>query len=528
MQFLLVENSNNLQVYSKDNSVDRKVDRQLKTKFGYPFSFKDDKWRLDGSSVINFNSLTSMDDELRDGFKSTLCRYAEELSAGHTLNCFKYFNAFMKANNERHITVQSLSNYRASLNTDNEYRLGMLKGFLLAWNEWGFKGVNNEVASYLKELTLKGSPKGNAVKGACPYSGPLTLNELGSLIDWASNAFNNKELILKEYACFMVLALTGRRFVQIRSLRSQDLMNHEGENGYDYIINCPRAKQIRANFRSQFTPLPINEDLYLILNNQRNASIKLVEKHLGFKISSRVKDQIPIFLEEIRLEEVVDEEDLENKLENIPDYLHMSQRTGLSLLKGTSVKSRAYSERTGDFINFTAYRFRYTKGTNLARRGITGVALAAGLDHSDTQHIGMYVENTEERAKQIDAVMAPILAPLAQAFAGKLIASERDAVRANDPNSRIKNGISESIGSCGTHSFCASGYRACYTCINFQPWVEAPHENVLEEVLFERKRQEESGVSPYVIQSTDRLLLAIQQVILMCGEKKLKEKIVSG
>lgn len=528
MQLLLVENSNNLQIYSEDNSVDRKIDRQLKTKFGYPFNFNDNKWRLDGSTVINFNNLTSMNDELKAGFKSTLCRYAEELSAGYTFSIFRHFNDFMKIDNVSEITIQSLSGYRASLDEDNEHRLGTIKAFFLAWNEWGFKGVDNEVVSYLKELTLKGRSKGNAVKGACPYSGPLTLNELGSLIDWSSNAFNNQELSLKEYACFMTLALTGRRFVQIRSLRSQDLIINEGKGGYDYLINCPRAKQIRANFRSQFTPLTINEDLYLILSNQRNASIELVESHLGFKISSKIKNKIPIFLEETRLKTIVDKEDLENKLDNIPDYLHMSSQTGFSLLRGVSVKSTAYSERTGDFINFTAYRFRYTKGTNLARRGITGVALAAGLDHSDTQHIGIYVENTEERAKQIDAIMAPILAPLAQAFSGKLIASERDAIRTNDPHSRIKNGISEGVGNCGTYSFCASGYRACYTCANFQPWLQAPHDNVLQEILSERERQEESGVSPYVIQSTDRLLLAVQQVILMCKEESLKEKIISG
>ena len=123
--------------------------------------------------------------------------------------------------------------------------------------------------------------------------------------------------------------------------------------------------------------------------------------------------------------------------------------------------------------------------------------------------------------------MAPILAPLAQAFAGKLIASERDAIRANDPNSRVKNGVSQNIGNCGTHAFCASGYRACYTCVNFQPWLEAPHTNVLTEVLEERKKQENLGISQNVIQSTDKLLLAVQQVVLMCEAIKSEERIVN-
>jgi len=123
-------------------------------------------------------------------------------------------------------------------------------------------------------------------------------------------------------------------------------------------------------------------------------------------------------------------------------------------------------------------------------------------------------------AERIDEIMSPVLAPLAQAFAGKLIASERDALRANDPHSRVRNEKSNIVGNCGTHAFCASGFRACYTCLNFQAWRDAPHEEVLEELLVERKRQEDWGVSPNVIQSTDLLVLAVQQVILMCNQAK--------
>ncbi len=489
------------------------------SKSGYTFFYSDSKWRLDGSTVINFQLLTDLDPETQDGFRKALCRYAEELSAMHTANMFGRFNAYMKATSEGKISLQGLTNYRASFDSDNEYKLGTLKGFLLAWYEWGFSGINKDVADYLEELTLRGNPKGNAVKGGCPYSGPLTHNELGSLIDWASNAFTKGILNLKEYACFMALALTGRRYVQIRSLRSVDLVAREDSNGNDYVINCPRAKQRGVDFRGQFTPLPINEDLYLLLHNQRNQSIQSVESCLGQKLPASLREQIPIFTEESRVNMLSSLDDLKERLSSTPDYLHMTAYSAFELLRSVSIKSTARSERTGDFINFTASRFRYTKGTNLARRGISGVALAAALDHSDTQNIGIYTENTEETAHQIDDVMAPILAPLAQAFSGKLIASEKDAIRANDPNSRVKNSKFDSIGNCGTYAFCASGYRACYTCSSFEPWIEAPHEEVLQEVLAERKKQKELGISNNVIQSTDRLLLAVQQIIVMCKQE---------
>ncbi|GAA0296111.1 hypothetical protein GCM10009128_13450 [Psychrosphaera haliotis] len=501
---------------------------QYTTKSGYPFYFSDIEWRLDGSTVINFQRLTVIEPETEEGFRKALCRYAEELSAMHTFNMFNRFNAYMKATKEGKLSLQGLTNYRASFDSNSEYKLGALKGLLLAWHEWGFNGVSKEIADYLEELTLKGNPKGNAVKGACPYSGPLTHNELGALIDWASNAFTKEILNLKEYVGFMALVLTGRRYVQIRSLRSVDLVVREDSNGNDYVINCPRAKQCGVGFREQFTPLPINEDLYLLLHNQRNQSIQYVESCLGLKLSASQREQIPIFIEETRINKLSSVEDLETRLSNTPDYLHMAADSASELLRGVSVKNTACSERTGDYINFTASRFRYTKGTNLARRGISGVALAAALDHTDTQNIGVYTENTEETAKQIDEVMAPLLAPLAQAFSGKLIASERDAVRANDPNSRVKNGKSGNVGNCGTYAFCASGYRACYTCSSFEPWIEGPHEEVLNEILAEREKQKEIGISINVIQSTDRLLLAVQQVIVMCKQEQSTKECANG
>ena len=517
-----------MKLFHESNQVNLNSIQLHKSKSGYQFDFHANKWMLDGSYVINFSRLRRINKETEIGFRKALCRYAEELSSAFTITVFTHFNMYFDATCCESINIIDLTNYRASLNADNEHKLGVLKGFLIAWHEWGFKGVDAEVVRYLNELTLKGCRKGKAVLGACPYSGPLSMNELGGLFDWAANAFAINKINLEEFAYFMVLALTGRRPIQIRYLRSRDLVSREDSNGYDFVINCPRSKQRNSKFREHFSILPINEDLYLILQNQRDYSIKLIEDKLNLKLSNNLLKEIPVFLELKRVKKIRSIKDLENKLKNTPDFLHMTSSRARAMLHKLSCLNTARSERTGEYINFNAYRFRYTKGTNLARRGISGVALAVALDHSDTQSIGIYVENTEETVMQIDEIMAPILAPLAQAFSGKLIPSERDAVRANDPNSRIKNGSSNSLGNCGTYAFCASGYRACYTCSNFQPWLQANHKEVLDEIMTERKYQVEIGISPNVIESTDRLLLAVQQVIIMCKSKNLEEILIDG
>lgn len=492
------------------------------SKMGYKFDRNIDRWQLDGSTTINLGRMRNLNVATRDGLRKALCRYAEELSASSVDVFFSYFNLYCDETGAQCVNVAGLTNWRASLSGETEHRLGALKAFLIGWNEWGFTGVKDEVVEYLDELTLKGVVKGKAVRRACPYSGPLTKIEQGALLDWVSNAFIKKTIDLFQYAYFLTLVFTGRRSVQIRSLRACDLTFRVDSKGHDYIVKFPRAKQRGVGFRKAFRSLSVNEDLYLILENQAEASQALVEQVLGKKLPPSVRLQIPVFLAEDRIAGLRDIENLIACLDETADFLHMSRDQAMAILRSVSVKNTARSERTGEFINFTSRRFRYTKATNLARRGITGVALAAALDHTDTQNIDVYTENTEEMGQQISAIMAPILAPLAQAFAGKLIDSERYAMRANDPHSRVKNDNTNAVGNCGTFAFCASGYRSCYTCMSFQAWRDAPHEEVLNEILSERVRQSVAGVSKNVIESTDRLLLAVQQVILMCQQAKSK------
>jgi len=498
-----------------------RIDPDWRTsKMGYKFNRKHNTWQIDGSTTINHDLVQYLDDVTLDGFRSALCRYAEELSASTTENVMSNLKRYCHQTGESSINITGLTTWRSLLTEETEWWLGSLKGFIMAWNEWRFPGIDDQVVKYLSEIKLRGNPKGKAVSLSCPYSGPLTRTELGALLEWSSNAFISKTINLCQYTFFLSLALTGRRPVQIRSLRACDLAHKSDAKGSDYILSCPRAKQRGMGFRDSFRPLAINEDLYLLLDNQAKVSQAVIERILGQTLPTKIREQIPVFLESGRAVELRDIEHLVACLNETPDYLHMTEKTSYQVLQEIAVKNKARSERTGDFINFTARRFRYTKGTNLARRGITGVALAYALDQSDTQNIDVYTENTEEMAEQIDSVMAPILAPLAQAFSGTLINSEREALRANDPHSRVKNDKSHCIGNCGTHSFCASGYRACYTCINFQAWRDAPHEEVLEEIYNERKHQSELGLSRNVIQATDRLILAIEQVVSLCNQAK--------
>ncbi len=178
------------------------------------------------------------------------------------------------------------------------------------------------------------------------------------------------------------------------------------------------------------------------------------------------------------------------------------------------------SERSGRPIHLNPNRFRYTLGTNLASEGKGVYVIAEALDHSDTQNAGVYVKNIPDIVSRIDKAVALELAPYAQAFRGVLIPSEKQARRGNDPASRISNG-NGNVGSCGSHGFCgALAPLACYTCAHFQPWLDGPHEEVLDGLIQERDRVVELTGDLKVASANDRLIYAVSDVIHRCRVAK--------
>jgi len=512
--------SNNTNLSSNASKVLSAFEGEHVSKLGYEFNFMSERWQLSGDISVLFKNIETDDHDFELGFRAALSRYAEEYSPFHVENMFKATRAYLKKAKAQSLTVNGLSVYKSQLAKEHEYKLGAVKGFWLSWFDWGFPGIDKEVADFLDEMVLAGNEKGKAVKKRCPYTGPLTELEQSSLLEWAANAFSEGVIDLTVYTNFIVLLFTGRRGIQIRSLRFCDLSISETRDGNNYDLRVPRAKQRGVGFREVFNPISITEELYLLLKCLVEESCSRIERLFSEKLSADFIKELPVFIEWGRVKEFVSLDDLERKFKKTPDYLHIKKSSSDELLRVFCRKSQAKSERTGDFICLNSRRFRYTKGTNLSRRGISGVALAHALDQSDTQNIGVYTENTSKNAEIINEVMADMLAPLAQAFAGKLIDSERDALRADDPHSRVKNERFHSVGNCSTHSFCASGYRACYTCIKFQPWRDAPHDEVLQDLLTERERQKGAGVSENVIKATDRLLLAVKRVVQLCEQVK--------
>jgi hypothetical protein len=150
------------------------------------------------------------------------------------------------------------------------------------------------------------------------------------------------------------------------------------------------------------------------------------------------------------------------------------------------------------------------------------------LDHSDTQNVHVYTENVPEHLDAIDAAVARQLAPLAQAFAGVLIQGETEAVRGDDPTSRIRADNGAVTGICGHFGFCGALVPiACYTCKFFQSFLDGPHRLMLEGLLAERERVLRVTGDKTIAAINDRTIFAVAEVMRRCEEVK-KERGESG
>jgi len=429
------------------------------------------------------------------------------------------FKKYLRDTGASQVTSVDLINWRAKLGVDEQWQLGGLKGFLLAWYDYGFEGVSKEVVDLLEGWRIQGNEKGAAVASGCPESGPYTDLELAALFDWANMAVANKELAFEDYAYLLTLAMTARRPVQIAALRGRDLVEENAQGAPLFRLNIPRAKQRGLKFRGSFRSLAVIEDLYLVLQQQHRQSVAAVSAAIGQVFDPARVGEVPVFLNRERLKGVGSAVQVRDLLhEETPDALHATTKSLAYSLQRCARASTARSERTGEFIRLSATRFRYTRGTKLRREGFGPFVIAELLDHSDIQNVRVYTDNTAQEAVVINELIGAQLAPFAQACLGKLVHSEREAIRGNDPRSRVPNGHQHAVGTCGNYGFCASGYRACYTCYHFQPWVDGPHEEVLADIYAEKERARTAGCSEVIVNANDQLILAVEHCVSMCKE----------
>jgi hypothetical protein len=336
--------------------------------------------------------------------------------------------------------------------------------------------------------------------------------EVESLQAALDRAYAACDVGMEGYVLTYLFMLLGQRAVQYAALKVRDVGVARVEDGTSvYTLRVPRAKQRDQLSRSEFTDRVLAPQIGQLLIEYSDAV------RMKFKGLLSDPSDAPLFPARRRISKTEPQ-----------DFAYHRTWSGLRFfLVVTLLRLKAASERTGQPLHINAVRFRRTFLTRAAIEGHPPLVLAELADHNDTQNIGVYIEARPELVDRIDRAIAMRLAPLAQAFAGVLIEDESQATRAGDPTSRICNpdgdGAIKPVGSCGKFGFCGfSAPIACYTCVNFQPWLDGPHEAVLQHLIGERERlAKETDLR--IASINDRTILAVAEVIQLCEARRKEE-----
>ena len=360
--------------------------------------------------------------------------------------------------------------------------------------------MDRDVLVFFNNVTISGNEKGAAVRQSCPYNGPLTDIELQAVVENAREAFRVGKIHRADYAILLVLVVTGCRPGQVSMLVCRDLMRPTvGQSAWQ--LHVPSLKKRTEERLTRIRPIP--HELARLLDEQTQMAAR--DKCMA-DIAPNIR---PIFYNR----EMGRHSDVR--------YAHIGRDGVLQALQRIGLAITVRSERTGEPIVLKPGRFRRTFGTRAVEEGYALTVVAEMLDHSDLQNVSVYVENRSSIVDRIDAVLAAKLGPIARLFLGRIIDDESQAGVEDPVSRRVGTGRSRPVGTCGGPSACARHAPiACYTCVEFMPWLDAPHERLLHELIEDRDRLLASGLDPRIAAVNDSSILAIADVIERCRLSK--------
>ena len=478
---------------------------------GAEFDPRADRWSWrDSLSTVSLDFAPFRDllaPPLIAALKATLIWYAE-VHSPNTLNTSRWqVLHFLRAvvgeglpplNSIRGV---DLLNYKASLSSDTAYYLGRIGSVLRRWARLGLPGVQDAI-SLLDDMRIGGGVRGMPVMTMCPVVGPFTNLELEAIQAAVDEAFADGSIGEEPYLLTWLLLALGQRPIQYAALKVCDLSRAVSADGAEtFTLKVPRAKQHenpRTSFKERHLIPQIGRPLW-------NYAQRVRERFEGLLADP---EQAPMFPQK-----------RPGVMARGFEY-HYTANSLTMALRAVLAKLNVVSERTGESMNISPVRFRRTFGTRAAQEGHGELVIAELLDHTDTQHVGVYVASVPEIAARIDRAVAMELAPLAQAFKGMVIESESQATRGADPTSRIRDlridRSGQPMGSCGQHAHCGFARPvACYTCRSFEPWLDGPHESVLQHLLARRESQL-TRLGPRMASINDRAILAVTEVVELC------------
>lgn len=417
---------------------------------GYSFRISDIKWQLDiNNCVYPYKVADKMPESMRVGYINTLAYFSSEYSSGYIKNINHIFSQWLRLMDLEMINSTAVYQFNVSLGPEKNYKLNSIKNFLSKWKKLGYEGVDNSALRMLEKISIKPNLTGEAVKRRDPNSGPLTEEEMKIILESISNLLNEDKIPLFIYCYIILLATTGRRPLQLISLKAKDLIR-TGENCF---LKIPKVKQ-RKNFRSEFSLVSIDDSLYEKLTTLVNMNQKHIEDSVSQSMD-HIKNELPIFMNTKKSLLIHSDESLDTIMTT--DFLHMNTSFISNKLHNLNTKFNLGSSSNKDPIRINARRFRYTLGTRLAKEGASVEVIAKALDHKSINSSGIYIKNSPDNVHNIDKMLNSFFEPLSKIFLGEEQSKNKKLFTEYVLDSfGFFNGKNDQI--------------ECFTCKNFRAW----------------------------------------------------------
>lgn len=487
-------------------SIDGQIPNRAFTRSKIAFDPRPDQWHWkDGAHEvqIDFTSLPSRFQHFSPQLKQCLMVFAKGYSASYVINLFNGFLHFCRAISgsdepcER-ISKEEVSKYRQSLDAHEAWRLGGLNPLVQKWFDLSLPGVTEDCVSHLKGQRKPGNDKGAAVRQRDPEKGPFSEEEFRSLFRAVDAAYGSDVIPVWLVAMFRLLSACGGRTSQYASLKIKDFQR-ASSNGA--TLQLPQVKTGSSSARDHFLTFDISLQ-----------TAHIVDEHISILTSKGYGPSSAMFPLALLLEHAKVDSRSEHDL--FHGHLTTSQLRDAfcRLMKPIA----PFTDRLGfTQIPVSPRRFRYTFGTRMAEEGCSRAVIANRLGHTDLQNVEVYFEASPAIIENIDRAMNAGLAPIAEAFCGRLIEDESQATLGGATGSRIIDfrTSTSAVGSCGQNKGCSFNKPvACYTCFKFEPWLDAPHEQLLERLQSEREKSADSRMASI----NDGAIKAIKEVIAEC------------
>lgn len=478
------------------------------TRSGIAFNPNDHLWNwIDGVFRVrlDFERLSVSDAFPVNSLKYTLHVFMKlnaPTYASNLFNAFLHFLAFREGLTPlESINVVEVSNYAARLQDHEKWRLGTLNVLFQKWGALGLPGLDAACLQYLRERRKPGNVKGAAVKQRDPVNGPFSEDEYITLYKAVDAAYGMEVLPSWVIVLFRILFAAGGRISQYASLKVKDVERDGGK----YSVRLPQVKTRLEHSRANF--------LVFDLSPQTG---RMLMDYIDDLRSNGWDDEAPLF----PVADVLTQGPRELLRSSKDQFYGHCTRDQLSsaFSRALSVVAPPTARLDFDLLPVTPKRFRSTYGTRLVDEGASRTVVAHLLGHVDLQNVDVYFEQSPAGLSNMNEAMGPNLAPVARCFQGRLIEGKEQASQKDLPGSTIIDfRVSiKGLASCaGSPNSCAFDKPvACYTCFRFEPWLDGPHEAVLNRL--EREREKWS-VDPRMASINDAAIISIREVIAECN-----------